>query len=126
MLSLAVFDKSAIDPAHNLDLLRRSGDENDAIGLDAFVLASSEVSFGDGILIDKAPAQTEACGASWRNPSSMSRHCPAKTFVEPDVEIFTREPRTGTFPRPPVATVMPSWGAASARSSRRLLIVSPR
>ena len=64
MLSLAVLDKSAIDRTHNLDLFRRSGHENDPIGLDAFVFTSGEFSFDDGILIDKAPPQAKASGAS--------------------------------------------------------------
>ena len=79
-LSLAILDKSAIDPAHNLDLLRRSGHENDAIGLDAFVLASSEFSFDDGILIDKAPAQTEASGSSLAKSKFDKPALPCKNF----------------------------------------------
>ena len=55
-----------------------------------------------------------ACLASACRCSSMLRFSPVNV-------------RARTFPGPPVATVMPSWGAASAkRSNRRLLIVSPR
>ena len=64
--------------------------------------------------------------------------CPATNDAADSVDLFVRETYhrmknmltllgARTFPRPPVATVMPNWGAAPARrSSRRLLIVSPR
>ncbi len=60
----STLDELAIDIADDLDFLGGAGGEDDAVGLQALVLAARQLGFPLAILADQDAAQPKSCGAA--------------------------------------------------------------